>query len=142
MKKINLKKKHLLFTATAGILLIAAACNSTANPYGQSTNSNPYTQNTQPQPGQSTPAPQTNLVVPSTPPAPTPKPVTPAPTPTPTPAPTPAPKTASVTIMNYGFTPQHLTVKVGTKVTWTNRDNVEHTVTGDNGGPASSPISQ
>ena len=35
-----------------------------------------------------------------------------------------------VSIDNFSFTPQVLTVAVGTKVTWTNRDDVPHTVTG------------
>jgi len=33
-----------------------------------------------------------------------------------------------VTIDNFSFLPQTLTVPVGTKVTWTNRDDVPHTV--------------
>jgi plastocyanin len=35
----------------------------------------------------------------------------------------------AVTIDNFSFTPQTLTVTVGTKVTWTNKDDVPHTVT-------------
>jgi plastocyanin len=34
-----------------------------------------------------------------------------------------------VAIDNFTFSPQVLTVAVGTKVTWTNRDDVPHTVT-------------
>jgi plastocyanin len=41
---------------------------------------------------------------------------------------------ASVTIDNFTFSPSSLTVPVGTKVTWTNRDDIPHTVT-DTGGP-------
>jgi plastocyanin len=37
--------------------------------------------------------------------------------------------TASVTIQNFAFTPQTLTVKAGTTVTWTNNDSAPHTVT-------------
>ncbi len=33
-----------------------------------------------------------------------------------------------VTIDNFSFTPQSLTVKAGTTVTWTNKDDVPHTV--------------
>lgn len=36
---------------------------------------------------------------------------------------------ASVTIDNFTFSPQLLTVPAGTKVTWTNRDDIPHTVT-------------
>jgi len=65
-----------------------------------------------------------------------------APTATPTPVPTTAPTQAptatastggtSVTIASYAFSPQSLTIKVGTKITWTNNDGVAHTVTSDN----------
>lgn len=35
----------------------------------------------------------------------------------------------TVQIDNFSFTPQTLTVTVGTKVTWVNKDDVPHTVT-------------
>jgi len=35
---------------------------------------------------------------------------------------------ASVTIDNFTFSPAELTVKVGTTVTWTNHDDIPHTV--------------
>lgn len=41
--------------------------------------------------------------------------------------------TNSVTIQNFAFTPSSITVKVGTTVTWTNKMNVSHTVTSDDG---------
>jgi plastocyanin len=34
----------------------------------------------------------------------------------------------AVTIDNFTFTPQRITVKAGTTVTWTNRDDIPHTV--------------
>ena len=37
-------------------------------------------------------------------------------------------RTADVTIDNFTFTPPTLTVKVGTQITWTNRDDIPHTV--------------
>ena len=40
-----------------------------------------------------------------------------------------APGTAQVTIDNFSFSPQLLTIAPGTKVTWTNRDDIPHTVT-------------
>lgn len=40
-------------------------------------------------------------------------------------------KQNTVTISNYAFSPAAISVKVGTKVTWTNTDTVAHTVTAD-----------
>jgi len=34
----------------------------------------------------------------------------------------------AVTIQNFAFSPASLTIKVGTTVTWTNKDSVTHTV--------------
>ena len=45
---------------------------------------------------------------------------------------TPASGTA-VTIDNFAFTPATLNVKMGQQVTWTNKQDVEHTVTADGG---------
>lgn len=42
----------------------------------------------------------------------------------------------AVTIEKYAYSPVAIKVKVGTKVTWTNQDSVEHTVTTDDGTPA------
>jgi plastocyanin len=42
-------------------------------------------------------------------------------------------KAAAVTIKNYAFAPQTLTVKAGTRITWTNRDSTAHTATADQG---------
>jgi len=39
------------------------------------------------------------------------------------------PSTAEVKIDNFSFTPQEIKVKAGTTVTWTNRDDIPHTVT-------------
>jgi plastocyanin len=36
---------------------------------------------------------------------------------------------ATVNIDNFSFTPAEITVALGTKVTWTNRDDIPHTVT-------------
>jgi plastocyanin len=71
---------------------------------------------------------------------------TPTPTSAPTTAPTPTPTTAptstgnSVSIKNFAFSPVSLTVKVGTKVSWTNNDTVTHTVTADKGAFNSGPL--
>lgn len=45
---------------------------------------------------------------------------------------TTAPSANTLTIKDYMFTPATVKVKVGTKVTWTNQDEVNHTVTADN----------
>ena len=42
-------------------------------------------------------------------------------------------KTARVKIQNYAFFPQTLTVKRGTRITWTNYDDTAHTATADQG---------
>ncbi len=39
-----------------------------------------------------------------------------------------APMAATVTIDNFSFAPATLTVKAGTTVTWTNKDDMPHTV--------------
>jgi plastocyanin len=76
----------------------------------------------------------------STTPAPAPAPVSnpaqnasnSANTATPTPAPE-ASTSSSVSIANMSYSPSSLTVKKGTTVTWTNNDDVAHTVTADSG---------
>jgi plastocyanin len=40
---------------------------------------------------------------------------------------------AAIAIRNYAFAPQSLTVKVGTRITWTNHDSTAHTATADQG---------
>ena len=44
---------------------------------------------------------------------------------------TPPPVTNTVSIVNMAFSAASLTVPVGTTVTWTNNDNMTHTVTSD-----------
>ena len=44
-------------------------------------------------------------------------------------APAAAQVNAEVNIDNFTFQPQTLTVKAGTMITWTNRDDIPHTVT-------------
>ena len=46
---------------------------------------------------------------------------------------TKATATNSVTINNFSFSPNNITVKVGTTVTWTNQDSVEHDIVADDG---------
>lgn len=74
----------------------------------------------------------------------TPKPADTAPSPAPqtNPAKTtkPAPKTFSIAIKNFAYSPSTLYIERGTIVTWINYDSVQHTVTGDAGGPASGTL--
>lgn len=44
--------------------------------------------------------------------------------------------TNTVEISSYKYMPETITVKKGTKVTWTNKDSVAHTVTTQDGSPA------
>lgn len=44
---------------------------------------------------------------------------------------------ASVSIVDFSYSPSSLTVAKGTKVTWTNNGSALHTVTGTSGGPNS-----
>lgn len=57
---------------------------------------------------------------------------TPVSTPTPNPN-TPTGSSAAISLANFAFSPASITVKAGTKVTWTNKDSTTHTVTSDSG---------
>ena len=46
-------------------------------------------------------------------------------------------QTNEVTIQDYAYGPATIEVAAGTKVTWTNNDSIEHTVTTEDGAPAS-----
>ena len=45
-----------------------------------------------------------------------------------------SPKTATVLLQNFSFSPPSVTIAAGGEVTWTNRDSVNHTVTGEDWG--------
>jgi plastocyanin len=47
-------------------------------------------------------------------------------------APQPSAGAGAVSIDNFTFTPQTLTVKAGTTVTWTNRDDIPHGIASEN----------
>ena len=69
----------------------------------------------------------------------------PAAAPTNTPAvaqPTASSAAAAVEISGFAFNPPTLTVKVGTTVTWTNKDSATHTVASDAGDWVSPSIAQ
>ncbi|TMD06380.1 MAG: amidase [Chloroflexi bacterium] len=52
------------------------------------------------------------------------------------------PAAAAVTIKNFAFSPTPLTVRTGTKVTWTQQDSTVHTVTAVDGSFDSGNLSQ
>jgi plastocyanin len=52
----------------------------------------------------------------------------------------PTPSDVQVKIDNFSFAPDTLTVKVGTRVTWINRDDVPHTVVSDDQAFKSRPL--
>lgn len=111
-KHSTIVTKAWLCLAALGLLVLLAACGGGGDTGSAST--------------------PTAAPTPTTAPTDTP---TPAPTPTPAATPTTAPtgNGSSVTIANFAFSPASLTVKVGTKVTWTNNDSTTHTVTADQG---------
>src|SRR5260221_1158690 len=120
--------KAWLCLLAVGFLVLLAACGSAPSTTGTGTTPTAAPTATPPP----TIAP---IATPTANPTPTSTPTT-APTATPTanPTPTPTPTAASssgnsVSIMNFSFTPNSLTVKVCTKVPWTNHDSVTHTVT-------------
>jgi plastocyanin len=45
-----------------------------------------------------------------------------------------------INMLNNSFNPKTITIKVGTTVTWTNKDSILHTVIADNGGPTSAEL--
>jgi plastocyanin len=47
----------------------------------------------------------------------------------------PATSQAAVTIDNFSFKDPVITITAGTTITWTNRDDIPHTVTADDGPP-------
>ena len=50
--------------------------------------------------------------------------------------------TDAVHIKNFAFSPAAVTVKAGSTVVWTNDDSIQHDVTFDGGGIASSTLNQ
>jgi len=75
----------------------------------------------------------TNTGAPTATTAPTAPAATVAPTSTPAPPTAVSGSSAAVTIQNFSFSPQVITVKVGTTITWTDKDSTAHTVTSVSG---------
>ncbi len=55
---------------------------------------------------------------------------------------TPVTGITHLTMQNYAFQPTNMQVKVGTTVTWSNQDNIQHSVTFKNGMKDSGLLSQ
>ncbi|HZY44694.1 MAG TPA: cupredoxin family copper-binding protein [Anaerolineae bacterium] len=68
--------------------------------------------------------------------------VTPTPAPTQPPAPTAGPQAVSVALIDFAFDQPTLTIKVGTTVSWINRDPAPHTITFDDGSFDSGTLAQ
>jgi amicyanin len=51
-----------------------------------------------------------------------------------------AAKTVKIDIKDYAFSKPKLTIKVGTKVTWTNRDDMQHSATQSKAGGPKGPL--
>jgi plastocyanin len=123
--------KAWLCLLAVGCLVLLAACGGTPSP--TATGTTPTAAPTATPTANPTPSP-TPTATPTANPTPSPTPTAiPTANPTPSPTPTAASSGNSVSIMNFSFSPNSLTVKVGTKVTWTNHDSVTHTVTADQG---------
>ncbi|MBV2152034.1 plastocyanin/azurin family copper-binding protein [Kitasatospora sp. SUK 42] len=116
--------------AVAGALGLLSACGGSSHPEPATALSPGAGQTLPGLPG----ATGTGDTVTATPPPGT-SPASPAGSPaSPTSSPASAPATANaVSIKNFAFSPAELTVKVGTKVTWTNTDPDAHTVTSKQG---------
>ncbi len=118
------------FFAIIVVLGLLAACSS----YSSTTSQPEYPQQAapaaQPVPA-SVPAPVEQAPTPTPQPAPQPV-VAPAPQPTPTPQ-VSSPSEVKISISGFKFVPSEVTVKAGTKVTWTNQDGAAHTVEGGAG---------
>lgn len=114
-----IQQKHLSIVAKAWVCLLALSLLLVVSACGGSDTST----------AASTPTAAPTTAAPTD--TPTPTPTTAAPTDTPTAAPTSG--GLSVTLDHEAFAPTSLTVKVGDKVTWTNKDVEAHTVTADQG---------
>ena len=103
---MNLRKAFPSLAIAVVALLALAGCGSIANSYGSAP--------------KSTPMPASTGAAAAMPAASSPAVATPA-------------AGHTVAIQNFTFAPQTLTVKAGTRVSWTNNDSTPHTVTSTDG---------
>ena len=103
-------KVKFLVVATAAVVLMGAGCNynSAANAPAPAANQSAVTAPAANTPAVTPPA-QTTATVPST----------------------AQPRNVAVTISNYSFSPNTITIKKGDSVTWTNDDPMPHTISAD-----------
>jgi plastocyanin len=133
--------ERTLFVLAIAVVLTACGAQATGPSVGP-------TSSTTPQPAVETPTPTSTSTdqSPAAAPTPTPRPTavptarptahpTPPPTAPATPPPTAPPTNmaAAVSAMNFAFSPSSLSVHVGTRVTFTNRDAATHTFTANGG---------
>ena len=52
----------------------------------------------------------------------------------------PAPTSVTIAIKNFAFTPNTITVKAGTNITWTNNDSAPHSIISDSGNLLNSKV--
>lgn len=125
-------KRSILATAAAGAALVVAGCGSGNRPGVATTpaSTNPVGQVA------STPAPATTTTE-ATPTTTEAAPVTTAATPPPAPA---ATGPVTISMKNIAFTPKTVTVKVGTKITWSMDEPIPHDVVADSGATFKSKI--
>lgn len=100
----------------------------------------PTATRTNPTPTRTIPTPIPTRATPTPMPKPNPSPTPKPPTPTPTPPPTTM-NVAIITSSTFAFSPQTLSIAVGTIVVWKNNTGAPHTVTSDNGVFGSGTIS-
>lgn len=114
--------------------------NSQSAPTSQATQTTSEVTTTPPAANTNPSSSSTKTTTPPPTPAPPASPNPPAPQPNP-PAPAPTPAPVSVLISQFSFKGGDVTVKKGTKVTWTNQDSAPHTVTSDTSSFSSDTLS-
>ena len=138
-------RPRLRYLLPAIVLLVSACSGTTGTPPSSAaaavTGGASASASTTPSSGSAAPSGSVASIGPavaSTAPAPT-RTTPPAPTARATPVPatrppaTPAPSATAVKIVDFGFSPDAITVRVGTTVRWTNTGQADHTVTADAG---------
>lgn len=125
-----------LLGLTLALALGLAACQPGAAPQVTEVAASPTTAPTNPPPTATIAPTATWTATPTAVPTDTPPPTatfTPLPTTASAAESEPGGASKTIRISNFRFNPSNLEVKVGTRVTWTNQDEYEHTITADDG---------